>query len=147
MPRPFHFSMQRILDFRRQEEEQAQLALARAQNELQRIRSRAERLQSELSTAFQDAASASPPDPNQFWLWNRYQDRLQLDLESLRSEWHELDQKVNTRRQELIVKAKERKKLERLRDNQMAKHDVEELNKEQKDIDEMATLRFQNRSG
>jgi len=147
LPRPFHFPMQRILDFRRQEEEQAQLALARAENELQRIRSRAERLQSELSTAFQDAASASHPDPNQFWLWNRYQERLQLDLESLRSEWHELDQKVNTRRQELIVKAKERKKLERLRDNQMAKHDFEELNKEQKDIDEMATLRFQNRSG
>ena len=147
MPRPFHFPMQRILDFRRQEEEQAQLALARAENELQRIRSSADQLQSELSTAFQHAASASHLDSNQFWLWNRYQARLQLDLESLRSEWHELDQKVNTCRQELIVKAKERKKLERLRDNQMAKHDFEELNKEQKDIDEMATLRFQNRSG
>ena len=146
MPRPFRFPMQRILDFRRLEEEQAQLALARAESELLRIRTRIEDVQAELSTAFDHLVSSANLEANQFWIWNRYRDRLQFDLESLRSEWHETDQKVNTCRQDLIGKAKERKKLERLRDNQMIQHHHEELDREQKEIDEMATLRFENES-
>jgi len=146
VPRPFRFPMQRILDFRRQEEEQAQLALARAESELLRVRTRIEEVQAELSTAFEHLASSANLEANQFWIWNRYRDRLQFDLESLRSEWHETDQKVNTCRQDLIGKAKERKKLERLRDNQMIQHHHEELDREQKEIDEMATLRFENES-
>ena len=146
MPRPFHFSMQRILDFRSQEEEQAQLALARAERDLLQLQSRTEALQSELSTVI-EKASAADMDPNGIWLWNRYRDRLQSDLESLRLEWHEKEQEVNKCRQDLMSKAQEKKKLERLRDNQRMKHHLDELNREQKDIDEMATLRFQNRAG
>lgn len=146
MPRPFRFPMQRILDFRRQEEEQAQLALARAESELLRVRTRIEEVQAELSAAFEHLSSSLNMEANQFWIWNRYRDGLQFDLERLHSEWHEIDQKVNSCRQDLILKAKERKKLERLRDNQMMKHHHEELNREQKEIDEMATLRFENGS-
>nr|WP_245168257.1 flagellar export protein FliJ [Desulfobaculum xiamenense] len=76
------------------------------------------------------------------WLWRMYRDRLKHDLAEAEQELFRRAKEVNARRQDLVAKAKERKLLERMRASQEAAFRLEENAREQREADEMATLRF-----
>lgn len=79
---------------------------------------------------------------DEMWLWRQYDDALQMDLSNAVSRMKQLALNLQKCRTEAVKKSKERKLLEKLKENQAKKYHEEENLKEQKEYDEMATIRF-----
>jgi len=143
MAKPFAFRLEKVLEFRRQLEDQARMALAHAQAE----HDSQQRVITDLSTrlaAHMERGFGKRAIQADIWLWTQYRDALDKDLATARAELERLAQVLQTRRQEAVLRSRERKLLEKLKDRQAKKHHVEESLKEQKEYDEMATLRYKS---
>lgn len=143
MPRPFRFNLQKVLDYRSQLEDQAKLALAKAQQAHQRQVKLIAEINRNLVEHLESMAHATDLTAADIWLSRNYANRLAGDLFQARQREAQLAQDVRTRRLELVEKAKERKLLEKLKETQAIRHEREENRKEQAEFDEMATLRYQ----
>lgn len=141
MARPFHFKLEKILEYRRQLEDQAKLALSIARRQLAEQNQRLEALQKDLAACLLEMSSARQMTQAELWLWTGWRKRLELDKTQAQAKLLELRQLAEQRRLELVSKAKERKLLEKLRAKQAEKHGQEEQRKEQKEFDETGTLR------
>lgn len=140
MPKPFHFKLEKVLDFRKQAEEQARLALADAQrlhSEQEEVVSNVKRKLAEHQAKEYEKLSASD-----LWLWRQYNEALKSDLSTAESRLKQLALNLQKARMIAVEKSKERKLLEKLKENQAEKYYEEESLKEQKEYDEMATIRF-----
>ena len=143
MPGAFRFKLQRVLDYRTQLEEQARIALAKALHE-QRVQADfLADLRKRLEVHETKLYAEKELTVDDIWLWRLYKDRLKLDIKTAESRLFALVKKVDRCRRELVVKSKDRKLLEKLKTNQAVKFRVEENLKEQGEVDEMATLRYQ----
>lgn len=142
MPKPFRFNLQKVLDYRAQLEDQAKLALAKAQaahDEALRL----VRVIADMLAAHREAMAAPEGlSAADIWLGRNYERRLKDDLALAQRDEARLAQDVQQRRVELVERAKDRKLLEKLKETQAARHEREELLKEQAGFDEMATLRY-----
>jgi flagellar FliJ protein len=143
MPRPFHFSLQRVLDYRAQLEEQAALALAKAQQAYTAQTGKVEDLRAQIAAHEQSLYADGAPSAQSMWLWRNYKERLQHDLSRAEQRALELARELNKARREAVNRSKERKLLEKLKSNQAMRHEEDEKLREQKEFDEMATLRYQ----
>jgi len=142
MPRPFRFNLDKVLDYRAQLEDQAKIALARAQQALRDHLRLLEMLEADLDGQ-RARLSGSSLDAAELWLVRSYVQRLEGDIALARLRQGELEQDVQSKREELADRAKDRKLLEKLKETQAARHVAEENRKEQAGFDEMATLRYQ----
>ncbi|NDV24396.1 flagellar export protein FliJ [Desulfovibrio sp. JC022] len=140
MPKPFVFKLEKVLEFREQAEEQARLALAQALRLHQEQKKKLWAVE-ELIVAHQkkkyDNLSA-----NDMWLWQQYDVALKEDLHSAQNRLKQLALNLQKCRADAVNKSKDRKLLEKLKENQAKKYHEEENLKEQKEFDEMATIRF-----
>lgn len=140
----FTFSLERVLDVRRQQEDQAKMELARALA--------AHNAQSEILTGLREKLaqheaslySKEEVTENDLWLWRRYRLRLNEDMDDARARLQELSRELTVARRRLVERSKDKKLLERLRANQELNFRREENLKEQKESDEMATVRFRH---
>lgn len=146
MARPFHFALEKVLQYRQQLEDQAQLALARAQKRYQEQNKLLDQLKEQLRDQENKFASKAQVTVNDMWLWRNYKERLLQDIRQAEKKLRQLASEVNNCRTEAINKAKDRKLLEKLKTNQHNKHLELEQHREQQEFDEMATLRYQNRN-
>jgi flagellar FliJ protein len=141
MAKPFHFPLQKVLDYREQLEDRAKLALARAQaaHEAQQklVNEMESRLERHVRTGLKKDA-----DANEMWLWRQYKQALEEDIATARASLAELALKLQKCRMDAVNKSKDRKLLEKLKEQQAARHDNEEQRREEKENDEMAALRF-----
>jgi len=145
MPRRFHFSLQKVLDFRIQLEEQAKEAMAKAQNRYQAQVQVVQKLRDSLAAneqAMYGNKDGNGPTPHELWLWRNYAERLQVDLQVEEQKVLQRARELNTARRELVNRSKDRKLLEKHKQNQMVRHVKEEEKREQNELDEMATLRY-----
>lgn len=145
MSRPFQFSLQKVLDVRAQQEEQARLEMARAQQAYQRQVEVVEQTRADLAAhkeRFRQRAEKGC-NADEFWLHQRYAVRLEQLVQEAESTMLQLAKELNARRRALVEKAKERKLLEKLKQRQGVRHAQEAQLEEQKRFDEMATIRFQ----
>lgn len=146
MSKPFNFRLEKVLEYRRQLEDQARMALAKAQanhdTQKQILAGISMTLTAHLERGF--GKSATQAD---IWLWVQYREALEKDQATARTELERLAQVLQNCRQEAVLRSRERKLLEKLKDRQAKKHHAEENLKEQKEFDEMATIRYkpQNR--
>ena len=142
MAKPFAFRLDRVLDYRRQLEDQAKMAVARALAELtakeREVRALEERLDAHLREGFAKAATAGD-----VWLWRRYREALEQDIAVGRAEAERLALKLQKCSQDLVNKSKDRKLLEKLKEHQARKHHEQESRKEEKESGEMAALRYE----
>ena len=143
MTRPFRFSLQKVLEYRSQLEDQAKLELARAERALAEQTALVRRLEHALDAHLEDASRTAPASAAQMWLNRNYAKRLAEDLDQARVVRGRLEQAVRECRAEVVEKAKERKLLEKLKEKQAERHARDEEHKEQAQFDEMATLRYQ----
>ncbi|MBI4805064.1 MAG: flagellar export protein FliJ [Desulfovibrio sp.] len=143
MPRAFRFNLQKVLDYRSQLEDQAKLALTKAQQAHQQQITLIAEINRNLVEHLESMAHATDLTAADIWLSRNYANRLAGDLFQARQREAQLAQDVQTRRLELVEKAKERKLLEKLKETQAIRHEREENRKEQAEFDEMATLRYQ----
>lgn len=142
MARGFRFPLERVLDYRRQQEDQARMAVARAlaahrarQAELDGLRQTLERHMASLYGGAQITE-------NDLWLWRRYRVRLEEDITLAERKLMQLGRELTQARQDLVARAREKKLLERLRAVQELAYRTSENQKEQRESDEMATLRY-----
>lgn len=143
MSKPFRFKLERVLDFRRQAEEQAMMALSRAREEVRLQEAEVLRLESDL--AAHERTYYDKPDMSaaELWLWRQYKERLLLDLSQSRARLADLEARAEKARKVLVEKAKDRKIMEKLKTRQAETHAREERLQEQKEYDEMSTILYE----
>ena len=144
MSKAFRFNLQKVLDVRSQLEDQAKQALAKAQQALHAQREHLRVLRDTLADHLTAVSQAQDVTAADIWLWNNYKNRLDDDLTQGHAQEIQLAQDVQTRRMELIDRAKDRKLLEKLKETQAKRHETEQNRLEQAEFDEMATLRFRH---
>lgn len=141
MAKPFRFKLEKILEYRRQVEDQAKLALVQARQLKEEQDALVERLRLDLQTCLRELSAQKQLTQADLWLWSSYRERLIQDTNHAKAKLVQLETLVETRRRELVVKAMERKLLEKLRSKQADKHEHDAQRKEQNEFDETATLR------
>lgn len=140
MAKKFSFRLDRVLDLRAQLEDQARMMLARAQAEHDEQEARVEDLRNRLAEHMGKQAEARKSSGD-LWLWDNYKRALENDVAEAQVRLRELALKLQKARKEAVDRSRDRKLLEKLKETQARKHDEEEHLREQKENDEMATLR------
>ena len=138
----FRFSLEQVLRYRRQLEEQAMLVLSQA------IQARDKRLQekSECEAAIAEnrekLMDVANLDADERWLISEYIRALGHDLKRIVTDLAALEEDVDRSRAELTRKAQDRKLLEKLKEKQASRHRLAENRREQQSYDDIATIRF-----
>jgi flagellar protein FliJ len=142
MSAPFRFALDRVLNFRKQQEERARMELAAAQrryrSQVQLVRT----LEEQIRAHNADYCGAKSMTQGELWLWMRYQERLERDRVAEEGRLQSLAEQLAERRKVAVERAKDRKVLEKLRMNRFLEYKTQEETKEQRQFDEMATIRF-----
>ncbi len=143
MAKPFRFNLERVLDIRVQFEERARMELAKAMAAVAAKERELARLENE--KAAREASMAQKPDltPDDLWLWRAYRERLEQDINQARRQLAELEEARERCRRTAVVRSKDRKLLDKLKTNKARRHAIEENIAEQKENDEMASVRYQ----
>ena len=140
--RSFRFSLEQVLRFRKQLEEQAMLVFAQAVQARDRRLREKEALEAVLGQARNTMADPAFLDTDERWLLNNYMTALASDIEQARNDLALLEEAVDRARSDLTLKAQDRKLLDRLKEKQASRHRLAENHKEQQDNDDIATIRF-----
>ena len=145
MVKPFSFGLEKVMEYRRQLEDEAKIALATA---MARYEAQ-QRLVGEMEARLA-AHSRSPyrndggqPRAGDIWLWQQYKEALERDIVDAKADLARLALILQKCRRDAVEKSKERKLLEKLKENQAKKYYAEANEKERKEFDEMATIRFE----
>ena len=139
---PFQFRLEQVLVYRKRLEEEAMQALAEAIMRRDALLARIEAIQTEQAGQRERFSRAAALDAAERWVLQTYMDGLQWDLERAREALAQAEEEVDRCRAELVEKAQERSLLDTLKEKQAAKHAMLERQKEQREFDETATLRF-----
>ena len=145
MVKPFAFGLEKVLEYRRQLEDEAKIALGKAMADHDAQQRKVDDLEARLA-----AHSRSPyrddggqPGAGDIWLWQQYKEALERDIIDTKADLARLALILQKCRRDLVEKSKERKLLEKLKENQAKKYYAEANEKERKEFDEMATIRFE----
>lgn len=138
---PFTFRLEQVRLYRKQLEEQAMQLLAQSVMRRDAIRARLNSLERALAEQRMVLSRVFTLDAGERWLANQYEGALKQDIAETVVLLHELEKQVDAYRTDLVEKAKARGLLDSLKEKQAAKHQRQELQNEQKNNDETATLR------
>ena len=141
----FKFKLEKVLDYRKQLEEQAMQALAEARRAEEQEKTRLEGLRLELA-AQRASLNASIHDAAERWLVSSYISALAEDIRTAERVLEILAEEIVLRQAALVQKAQDRQLLDKLKDKQALRHAHEEKLKEQRDNDETATIRYKKKA-
>lgn len=141
----FKFKLEKVLDYRKQLEEQAMQALAEVRRAEEAEKERLASLRLELE-AQRISLHACIQDAAERWLISSYISALQDDTRTAVRVLEYLAEEVSRRQAVLVTKAQERQLLEKLKEKQAERHAYEEKLKEQRNNDETATVRYQKKA-
>ncbi len=138
----FNFRLKRVLDYKRQIEEQTRLELAKVLSEMSKKREELKNTRDEM-TSISHKFSQGVVGENNLWLYQECERSLIEEEVRLKKEISEISHKMESLKRDLVLKTIERKKLEKLEQKEKRGFIHEEQKKEQKEIDEMATIRYE----
>lgn len=141
----FKFSLEKILELKKQKLEQAQSELARIQKAYQEEVAREKILKENIMLAKKAFFSQPQLEAKNFFLFEQHLKGLEAELKICIQRQQILSQELVIWRQEVLKRHKEKKVLENLKQKQWEKFIHEQKQKEQKELDEMATLVFQHK--
>jgi len=142
MPKPFRFNLERILDLRIQLEDRAKMELAKAIAAVLAHKKALDGLIRELDDRDDAMARKKTVTPGELWLWRAYRERLVQDIETAKTRLSELIEARERCRRTAVVRSKDRKLLDKLKSNKAKRHAIEQNLEEQKENDEMASVRY-----
>jgi len=142
VPKPFRFNLERILDLREQLEERARMELAKAINAVLAQEKVVVTIERELAARDASAAQKQTVTPAELWLWRTYRERLVQDIAAARVKLSQLVEERERCRRTAVVRSKDRKLLDKLKSNKAKHHAQQESLAEQKENDEMASVRY-----
>jgi len=142
MAKPFRFNLERILDLRVQLEDRAKMELAKASAAVLTQRKVVDRLLRELDARDAAMVEKKSVTPGELWLWRAYRERLVQDIAAAKARLSELIEERERCRRTAVVRSKDRKLLDKLKSNKAKRHAIEQNLEEQKENDEMASVRY-----
>lgn len=141
----FKFKLEKVLDYRKQLEEQAMQALAEARQAEEKEKERLAGLRQDLA-AQRVSLNVSIGDAAERWLVSSYISALTDDIRTAERVLEIIAEEIVRRQADLVQKAQERQLLDKLKDKQAQRHAQEEKLKEQRDNDETATIRYKKKA-
>lgn len=141
----FKFKLEKVLDYRKQLEEQAMQSLAQARRAEEQEKESLARLKLELA-AQRISLNASIHDAAERWLVASYISALTDDIKTSVRVLEIIAEEIILRQADLVQKAQDRQLLDKLKDKQALRHAQEEKLKEQRDNDETATIRYKKKA-
>lgn len=138
----FRFSLEQVLRYRKQLEDQAMQVFAQAVQARDKRLEEKEECEALVLKARKKLADGAVLDADERWLITGYITGLGQDIEQARRDLVTLEGAVDRARADLTLKAQERKLLERLKEKQANRHRLAENHKEQQSYDDTATIRF-----
>ena len=143
MAKPFTFKLDKVLDYREQLEEQAKAALSKAKTARDAQAAKVADLEERL-TRHMDKEDESRKSSNDMWLWRQYTEAIEQDISIARMELNSLELNLHKCRTQAVERSKDKKLLEKLKSTQAKKHHDKESAREEKENDEMATIRYKS---
>ena len=143
MAKPFRFNLQRVLDIRGQLEERAKMELGKAMAACTAKEREIHRLENEKNARESSMAQKPTVTPEELWLWQAYRTRLVEDIVNAHARLTELNAARERCRATLVMRAKDKKLLDKLKSNKAEIHAYEERLAEQNENDDMASIRYQ----
>lgn len=143
MAKPFQFPLEHVLQHRKRLEQEARLELAAAQNAYQAEHRLVEGLRQKVREAETHLKSQGELPSDELWLWTSFRERLLQEIAGRELKLQKLATRVATCRAALVQRAKETKILERLKTKQAMEYYEQQKRQEQKELDEIASLRHQ----
>ncbi len=137
----FKFNMQKILDYRAQLEEEAKIKLAEAQRLYLHEESRMHTLKEQLAQMEADLYKSLDADHATRWLLENYIKGLREDISQTTLRMRHLQELVSQCRTLVLMRAKDCKIMEKLKEKQQERYYAAEKEHERKVNDETATLR------
>ncbi len=133
----FKFRLEQVLRYREQLESRAKMAFARACLDL------AEQVKklNELRELLKKQELLPYQNPQEYWLRTNFIRSLNEDIDEAELNRQRLELQVERRRVELVKAGQERRLLDRLKEKQAERYAHEQLLKEEKELDEVASLR------
>ncbi len=138
----FRFSLEQVLAYRAQLEQQAQVELARVERERLREQEHADKLQALLDEQHALLGGLRPDQAGERWLAENFIKGLRSDRAIALQRVRNWTLAAEAARKELLRRAKDKKILEKLKATQAENHAKEELLLEQREYDETASLRY-----
>lgn len=144
MAKAFRFKLEKVLEYRRQLEERAMMVLAEERRQEGRLADALEAVRAAREAAAAELAARTDPTPAELWLFRLYRERLDQDFERATAALAAQTEVVAKAQAALVDRARERKLLDKLKTRQAALHAKAENIAEQKEYDEMSSLRFRH---
>ena len=141
---PFHFRLQQVLDYRKQLEEQATLALAEATARRDAAVAHLRLLATQMTEQRERLSHAEGLSAGERWLIQTYQTALREESIQTGKYLTACEEQVDLCRVDLVKKAQEHELLCKLKEKQALRHAQQARLSEQREYDETATLRFKN---
>ncbi len=138
----FSFPMQKILDYRSMLEEEAKVRLSKAQQMYKKEEERFTSIQTELRDKEAEMCQSRTLDAGSRWILENYIKGLKNDLHQSHTRLRHLHENVKQCKDLMLLRAKDKKVLEKLKDKQQERYHAAEKEQERKNNDEAATLRF-----
>jgi flagellar FliJ protein len=138
---PFRFRLESVLAHRARLEEEAMQALARAVTSRDDLLARRESLRKSREEQEERLCRAHLLTAAERWLLRGFLRALGQDLADTEKALLQAEEEVDRRRTALVQKAQDRSLLERLKEKQAASSAALERHQEQREFDEIATLR------
>lgn len=138
----FRFSLEQVLNYRIQLEQQAKIELARVEGERLREQRRADKLTSMIEEQTDAMGKLEPQQHGERWLAENFIKGLRSDLAVALTRVRNWEHAAEAARRELLKRSIDRKTLEKLKARQAEQYAQDEKHREQKQFDETASLRF-----
>ena len=141
-PMPFRFSLQKVLDYREQLEEEAKNRFALVQRQYREAKARLEALSTELKTQEARLYGQVIDNAGERWLLESFIKGLRADVETTTARVRNLRATRDEMRKILAARSMDKKLLEKLKERKYRQYLLDERLKEQRFNDEIATLRY-----
>ena len=142
----FKFRLEKVLLYKEQLEKEVKAKLAELNAQREQLKKRYESLkQDEL---FQEQKLSQTPvnEMGERWLLDNYIKALRQDIQQTQKNISMLEMQIEKTRKELAEKAKDRKIMEKLKEKHFEYYKKEEQLKEQRNLDEIASIRFKTQT-
>ncbi|MDM8216918.1 flagellar export protein FliJ [Desulfovibrio piger] len=139
---PFRFSLQKVLDYREQLEEEAKNRFALVQRQYREAKAQLAALSSELETQEARLYGQVIDNAGERWLLESFIKGLRADIEATTARVQNLRATRDEMRKILAARSMDRKLLEKLKERKYRQYLLDERLKEQRFNDEIATLRY-----
>lgn len=139
---PFRFSLQKVLDYREQLEEEAKNRFALVQRQYREAKAQLAALSSELETQEARLYGQVIDNAGERWLLESFIKGLRADIEATTARVQNLRATRDEMRRILAARSMDKKLLEKLKERKYRQFLLDERLKEQRFNDEIATLRY-----